>query len=126
MDRLSGWHIIRKGGRMGSLARLNRIVVYGTVKEKVVLKTKGDGRAVLDFDIEHIRERAGGRTAYSAFHCVAFGKAAERVARSLHPGGAVVVEGSLSSRRSTDAQSGRSRTVVEIEVSDVMPVIAGQ
>lgn len=107
---------------MGICSQLNRVCICGKVKGSPTLRMRDGGkRALIDFQIEHSKRRGDG-TVYNEYPCVAYGKTAEMIADAVLPGATLIVEGSLSSRRRTDPKSGKSHTVIEVEVSDVSPV----
>ncbi len=97
--------------------RMNRVFLTGIAQEGPELRFTPSGVAVCSFRVQVgriLRDRSGGSREVAAYlTVVAWQEAAQRMARELHKGQAVYVEGYVSSRSFTTAR-GEKRTAVEI------------
>lgn len=104
------------------MPNFNRIILIGHLTRDAELKYVGTN-AVLEFSIawNEKYEREGGGKVDKAhfFDCQIWGKRAEGLAQYLTKGKAILVEGQLKQERWDDKDTGKTRSHVRINASNV-------
>lgn len=102
---------------------MNHVVVSGNLTKDCELRSTSGGTSILNFSIAVNDRRKNGRTGEwediaHFVECIVFGKRAEALAKILHKGSRVYVDGRLSQSRWEDKQ-GNKRSKIEIVANDV-------
>lgn len=98
---------------------MNLVVLEGTVTGAPKYRVRQrSGDASLDFRVSSAPRAQDGSDRRGEFPCVAFGETATALCE-LSKGDRVVLRGRLSSRRRTDAATGRTYSIVEVFVGEM-------
>ena len=102
---------------------MNHVVVSGNLTKDCELRSTSGGTSILNFSIAVNDRRKNGRTGEwediaHFVDCIVFGKRAEALAKILHKGSRVYVDGRLSQSRWEDKQ-GNKRSKIEIVANDI-------
>ena len=102
---------------------MNHVVVSGNLTRSPELRQTPSGTSILNFGIAVNDRRKNGQTGEwediaHFVDCIVFGKRADSLAKILHKGSKVYVDGRLSQSRWEDKQ-GNKRSKIEIVANDV-------
>ena len=101
------------------MSTLNRVIIKGRIGNDLTLKTTPNGKEVCSFRlaVDNGATDQNGKKEADWFDVVAWGNTATFVTRYFQKGRAIIVIGSLRSRKYTD-QNGNNRIQIEIKADD--------
>lgn len=101
------------------MSTLNKVIIKGRIGTDLVLKTTPNGKEVCSFRlaVDNGATDQSGKKEADWFDVVSWGNAATFLTRYFQKGRAVIVIGSLRSRKYTD-KNGNTRTQIEIKADD--------
>ena len=94
----------------------NRVILVGNLTRDTELTVTSSGSSVCKFGLA-INRKMKDKEQVSFIDCTAFGKTGELMARHLHKGSPVLVEGRIQQGRWTDKE-GKARSKVEVVVEN--------
>lgn len=105
---------------------LNKAIVIGYVGRKPVIATSVNGKRYAKFSVateERLTDQFGNQQQLTQWHNVMiWGEGADLVARSVHKGSRVMVEGRLETSAYQDRNTGQQRSYTKISAREIVPL----